>query len=814
MKINLSEHWPLLSVEDHIAHTVDGSMALCYRVQLPEIYSLGASDYDELYDIWFKLLRDITAPAIMLKQDIFLKQSLDTSFFPSTNYFQRKTKQYFHGRAHMEHHCFLFFIQTKKSVFLNHNIRNPFRKLPAVKEIKAQLTEKQLFVSEIEKAVGYLNTQKYLEVVPLSKEEIHYLTHSYFNAFYTDRYTDAHTTDQHSYQIGQRRLGAYVIKSKQQLADNIQNYVEDKKMSFDQYKFYQSPVEELGLKLPFNHVVNQVFFLEDHHQLKKEIKRKESNFRGARGFSKENEVGSEKLKAYLTTIEEENLKLIGSHFNVIFFGDTEKEFKQHDAALSAVFKNMNIFPYAPAGNNLKNIYNNSFFGHISQMNAANIFRPTLQEATCMMLHTTNYKNDAQGIWFNDRLFNIPVIKDVWDAEKKRINARNFFIVAPTGEGKSFLANHIFRQLYEQDYVLVIFDLGGSYEKLSILLDHIYPGQVGYIRYKDGEPLGTNPFMLGEQGLNLEKQNELIEFVWRIWKRRERNEQEDKEESVSIRKVLVHYYEQQPSDHNFPDFYTFIATNQLSLLEQLGIDPEFFNINNFLHVCSEFISGSYSFLFNEDKLNNSRHYNVEHKRVVVFELDEAKDDPLLLSILLQMGFETVKKIIWKDKSTKGVVYFDEFAKMLEFGTLLASVKYYSQAIRKQTGAIGLALQTPNQLPENSTAKSIIDNTQVYYILKGSNYEDIIDRFKLSEHDRQQLYSITNQFSGKQRYSEFMLKIGNHSNVMRLEVPEELQLAYMTDGTDNAILMDIYKEKGDLIESIKQFKDEKNTRNAIF
>jgi len=55
------------------------------------------------------------------------------------------------------------------------------------------------------------------------------------------------------------------------------------------------------------------------------------------------------------------------------------------------------------------------------------------------------------IYFNDRVYNIPVKKDVWDEDRKRIKARNFFIIAPTGEGKSVLANHIFRQFYEKIY---------------------------------------------------------------------------------------------------------------------------------------------------------------------------------------------------------------------------------------------------------------------------------------------------------------------------------------------------------------------------
>ncbi len=61
----------------------------------------------------------------------------------------------------------------------------------------------------------------------------------------------------------------------------------------------------------------------------------------------------------------------------------------------------------------------------------------LKHALCLFINNTNYKSDETGIIFNDRQYNIPVLKDVWDERKKRIKARNFAIFAPTGEGKSF-----------------------------------------------------------------------------------------------------------------------------------------------------------------------------------------------------------------------------------------------------------------------------------------------------------------------------------------------------------------------------------------
>ena len=93
-------------------------------------------------------------------------------------------------------------------------------------------------------------------------------------------------------------------------------------------------------------------------------------------------------------------------------------------------------------------------------------------------------------FFNDREHNIPVLKDVWDERKKRIKARNFAIFAPTGEGKSFLANNILRQYFESGVRLVIIDLGGSYTKFAKL----YPEKIHRAQIRERKESGHQPIL--------------------------------------------------------------------------------------------------------------------------------------------------------------------------------------------------------------------------------------------------------------------------------------------------------------------------------
>ena len=212
-------------------------------------------------------------------------------------------------------------------------------------------------------------------------------------------------------------------------------------------------------------------------------------------------------------------------------------------------------------------------------------------------------------------------------------------------------------------------------------------------------------------------------------------------------------------------------------------------------------GPYSFLFNTGA---DQTYTLEDKRLIIFELDEVRDNKEILSVMLKLIKSAIQRTIWRNRSERGIILFDEFAKQLKFPNVLESVEFYYQAIRKQNGAIGIILQSINQLPENTTSASILENTQVIYSLRNEKgYDALQKRLKLSSHDLNQLKSIRNNLSGERKYTEIFIKIGKESNVFRLEVPPEVYAAYLTDGTESTEITNRYEKTQDMEQAIKSF-----------
>ena len=188
-------------------------------------------------------------------------------------------------------------------------------------------------------------------------------------------------------------------------------------------------------------------------------------------------------------------------------------------------------------------------------------------------------------------------------------------------------------------------------------------------------------------------------------------------------------------------------------------------------------------------------------------------------MLQLISTTIDKMVWNDKSTRGVILFDEVAEQLKWDGMLRRIQWFYQAIRKQNGSIGIILQSISQLPDNELSNAIIENTQILYVLGSKDYKAIQNRFGLSDHAFYQMSSIKSSFSGDRKYSEFFLLRGDKHQVYRLEVPQEVYWAYQTEGAMNDLLLKIYEEVNNMelaihimIENQSKFEDLRDSIKA--
>ncbi|MFB9053088.1 TraG family conjugative transposon ATPase [Formosa undariae] len=794
-KINLSAFHPISDIQDNIILANNGNVIFCFEGSLPEIYSLSEKDFEDMHGTWFQAFKSLPIGTVIHKQDVYLKKTYTASQLPNNTFLEKATHNHFKGREHLDHRSYLFFVLTKNKALNNPKYVNPFRSVS--KHTIPELDEKiKSFGNAVRDAISFINNNRKTIYHPLYLQDIQNFTTEYFNGFNEGFDTDI-LLDKKNIHIGENYFDVLAINSELCFGESVQSSKTNEKFTSDDFVFHQGFVDGIGLTLNENHIVNQILYLDDKQKWRKLLDKKVEELNKSSNFGSQNKVILGKIEHILAQINaDDNSRIIRGHFNVMYWHKKVSELEKITSKIKTEFKELDITPYYPRGEERKNYILNSFCCFSSNFSNADVYVTDLKHALCLFINNTNYKSDKTGIIFNDREHNIPVLKDVWDEDKKRIKARNFAIFAPTGEGKSFLANNILRQYFESGVRLVIIDLGGSYTKFAKL----YPEKYTVLRYESGKNLGINPFYISsENDLTPERLEDLSVFLFELFAS---DLKVTKAQSVSIKKILRHYYDSTLDNHSLDDFYSFIEGHQKDLLNTLKIHPDYFNITNFLHIMSEYVGdGLYSFLF---ELSEDQTYKIEDKRLIVFELDEVKDNKEILSVMLKLIKSAIQRTIWKNRAEKGIILFDEFAKQLKFENVLESVEFYYQAIRKQNGAIGIILQSINQLPNNSTSASILENTQVIYSLNNEKgYDELVKRLYLSSHDLNQLKSIKNNLSGARKYTEMFIKIGKESNIFRLEVPKEVYAAYLTDGKENEEIMMLYEQTHDMQKAIKAF-----------
>ncbi|WP_149275617.1 TraG family conjugative transposon ATPase [Pareuzebyella sediminis] len=801
-KLNLASNHPILDIRKNVLFANNGNVVLCYKADLPEIYSLSEKDFEDLHGAWFQALKSLPVGTVVHKQDAYLKKSYAAEKLPNDTFLAKATSEHFKGREFMEHRCFLFFLLPKNKTLNNAKYVNPFKKIS--NSVPSELDENiNRFTSAVTDSVSFINNSRKTVLTPLISDEILELTHGYFNGFNEGCDTDI-LLDKDNINIGENHFDILAVNSESCFGENVLSSKTNERFTSDDFVFHQGFIDGLGLTLKENHIVNQILYLDDKQKWRKLLDKKIEELKKSSNFGSQNKVVLRKIQHILDKINaDDNARVIRGQLNIIYW---QKDFKKLDGITSQIkaeFKELDILPYYPRGQERVNYFLNSFCAFSSNFSNEDLYVTDLKHALCLLINNTNYKSDETGIIFNDREYNVPVLKDVWDERKKRIKARNFAIFAPTGEGKSFLANNILRQYFESGVRLVIIDLGGSYTKFAKL----YPEKYTVLRYESGQNLGINPFFINDKNdLTPERLEDLSVFLFELFAS---DLKVTKAQSVSVKKILRHYYKQTSMGHSLSSFYDFIERHKDTLLKTLKIHPDYFNITNFLHIMSEYVGdGLYSFLF---EVSEDQTFKIEDKRLIVFELDEVKDNKEILSVMLKLIKSAIQRTIWKNRAEKGIILFDEFAKQLKFDNVLESVEFYYQAIRKQNGAIGIILQSINQLPDNSTSASILENTQVIYSLNNEKgYDEIVKRLNLSSHDLNQLKSIKNNLTGPRKYTEMFIKIGKESNIFRLEVPPEVYAAYLTDGKENEDIMAIYKKTDNMEEAIKQFINHKHKK----
>ena len=518
------------SIEDvdgvGVLYTKTGEYSAILKMENPvQKYSADTDCYYDFTNLMTAVVQTLGEGYALHKQDVFVRKSFDgralqvsdSGKFLSNAYFR-----FFNGRPYIEGCTYLVITQeSKKSALLSYDNSKWRDFLVKIRKVADQLHDGGI------KSAEFLNVQQARE---------------YADSFFALNFRDAHFSmtnfkvDSEAIHMGTRQCKVYSLLDVDSvgLPGVLRPYVD---------MTVNNAVMPVDLMSEIDHipdvdtvVYNQVIFLPNQKRELALLDKKKN--RHASIPNPSNQMAVEDIKQVQEVIAREGKQLVYAHYNLIVAMDAQKDMQKVTNHLENIFSRQGIHISKRAYNQLE-LFVASFPGNVYRLSQDYDRFLTLSDAAlCLMYKERQTHGDDTPVkcYYTDRQ-GVPMPIDTTGKEGKikYTNNSNFFVLGPSGSGKSFFMNTVVRQYYEQNTDVVIVDTGDSYEGLCS-----YFGGT-YISYSKEKPISMNPFKVTEteylQNFG-EKKNFLMSLIFLIFKG---SQQPTKIEQYIIERTIIEYY---------------------------------------------------------------------------------------------------------------------------------------------------------------------------------------------------------------------------------------------------------------------------------
>jgi len=511
-----------------IIYTMLGEYSAVIALENPvQKYCAAIESYYEFTTLLTNIVQTLGEGYALHKQDIFVrkqfdmrrvvKEGSDAGNFLSNAYFKM-----FDGRVYTENTTYIVITQeNKRSMFGNYDA-----------------SKWRDFLVKIGKVLDQLHDGGVKDARFLSGAECREYIERYFSLDFRSQWPSMENlkVDAEGIMMGDRQVKMFSLLDVDDvgLPSKLHPYMTRK---INNAEMPADIMADLGTLTDVDTLIyNQVIFLPNQKYELARLDRKKnrhSNFPSAG-----NRHAAEDIAAVQEVIAKENKQLVYAHFNLAVVASRDSDMQKISNHLENLLSRQSIHLSKRAYNQLE-LFISTFPGNCYRLNHDyDRFLTVSEAALCLMYKERHSKTEETPVkfYYTDRS-GVPLAIDLTGKEGKvkHTDNSNFFVLGPSGSGKSFFMNTFVRQLFEQNTDVLIIDTGDSYENLCD-----YFGGT-YITYSKERPISMNPFKVTTQEYmeNFgEKKNFLQSLIFLIYYG---NSKPRKIDEYIINKVIVEYY---------------------------------------------------------------------------------------------------------------------------------------------------------------------------------------------------------------------------------------------------------------------------------
>lgn len=297
----LESKFPLLSVEHDCIVSKDADVTVGFRVELPELYTVTATEYEAIHSAWVKAMKVLPDYSIVHKQDIFIKEN----YKPQTDkedisFLSRSFERHFNERPYLNHYCYLFLTKTtKERSRTQSNFNTLCRGFIIPKEIKDKEAMTK-FIEAVGQFASIMNESGFVKLHQLTTDEI---IGTDTQAGIVEKYFALSQTETTCLQdmalgademkIGDNYLCLHTLSDVEDLPGNVMTDMRYEKLSTDRSDCRLSFAAPLGLLLPCNHIYNQFVFIDDSAANLQKFEKMAKNMHSLSRYSRSNQINKE-----------------------------------------------------------------------------------------------------------------------------------------------------------------------------------------------------------------------------------------------------------------------------------------------------------------------------------------------------------------------------------------------------------------------------------------------------------------------------------------------------------------------------------------
>ena len=750
------------SVEDvdgiGVLYTKTGEYSAILKLENPvQKYSANIDNYYEFTNLLTALAQTLGEGYAIHKQDVFIKKKFhdetnDNHEFLSESYFR-----YFTGRTYTDVQTYLIITQeNKKSRLFSFDSKKWRDFLVKIRKVKDQLKDSGVDSTYLDGATA----RDYVD--------------RYFSMNFTGKIVSMTNfkVDDESISMGNKRCKVYSLVDVDciNLPGVIRPYtnieVNNTSMPVDLVSLVDNiPVAETV-------IYNQMLFMPNQKRELSLLDKKKN--RHASMPNPSNLIAVEDIKKVQDVIARENKQLVYAHFNLVVSVPIDEDIQKCTNHLENSFGRMGIHISKRAYNQLE-LFVNSFPGNCYGMNPDYDRFLTLSDAaTCLMYkeHIQHSEDTPLKVYYTDRQ-GVPVAIDISGKEGKNkiTDNSNFFILGPSGSGKSFFTNSMVRQLWEQNTDVVLVDTGNSYD------------------------ITMNPFAIKREELNIEKIGFLKNLIMLIWKGT--NGRITKTEDHLIEDVITEYYDAhfrtgKVKELSFNTFYEYSTARIPEIVRDNNLEG--IDLATYNYLLKDFYKGGN----HELTLNENLDTALFDETFIVFEIDSIKDDPLLFPLVTLIIMDVfIQKM--RIKKNRKVLVIEEAWKAIASPMMAEYIKYLYKTARKFWASVGVVTQEIQDIVGSPIVKeAIINNSDVIMLLDQSKFKERFDEIKailgLTDVDCRKIFTINRleNKEGRSFFREVFIRRGQNAAVFGVEEPHECYMTYTTERAEKEALK-LYKRE---------------------